>query len=163
MLRELIKVGSWVRESNYSGRSGHAPGSDLAFEIGCKEACTVYLPWADFNKEAPFLGKPLIVKPRPDLDEMVRKFHPNPGALSRGAFALMRRNSCQVLGLNLDQPSDVVVAYRNPSAKTSGTDQAIRIASDRKIEVLNLALPQWNSAGKIIARLTEIAKQKLNP
>ena len=73
---EMCKIGECLAGKGFRIRSGHADGADYAFERGAKKACDVYLPWATFNRNLPMLGTPIVVKQRPDLDEVVRKYHP---------------------------------------------------------------------------------------
>lgn len=50
----------------------------------------------------------------------------------------MRRNGCQVLGLELDKPSNMVICYTPDGLPSGGTGQAIRIAESYRIPVINL-------------------------
>lgn len=160
ILIEMIAIGQYVAGQNFIGRSGHSAGADFAFESGCQKSCEVYLPWADFNSQLPMLGKPIVVSQSEELDAMVRKYHPAPDRLTRGAFSLMRRNSCQVLGPDLDKPSDAICYY---SVKPGGTDQAIRIASNHGIPCFNLAFAEFATAVLVIAKLEEIAAKSKIP
>ena len=153
ILSEMIKVGSWCRENRVVVRSGHADGADYAFEKGALLCTEVYLPWPGFNKQLPTLGVSFVVPANPKYDEMVRKYHPAPDKLSHGAFALMGRNSCQVLGLDLDSPVKAIVCW---TKKSGGTQQALRIGKDHNIPILNLIEEQYNSADKVIEQLKKI-------
>lgn len=157
ILKEMIAIGKWAKVMGFVVGSGHAPGADLAFELGATENTDVFLPWKGFNKEAPVLGREFVIDADPILDDLVRQYHPTPWALSRGSWALMRRNGAQVLGLHANEPVGAVVCYRDPKPKSSGTDQAIRIADGYKIPVMNMFSPEWNSSAKVIAELTKLA------
>ena len=50
----------------------------------------------------------------------------------------MDRNAHQVLGLNLDLPSDFIVTYTENAAIKGGTAQALRMAKDLNIPVVNV-------------------------
>lgn len=64
--------------------------------------------------------------------------HPTWDRCSPGAKALHTRNVHQVLGMDLDSPVRFVVAWTVDGGPTGGTGQAIRIADELGIPVLNL-------------------------
>lgn len=154
---QMTLIGEWIRENQHWCTSGHAEGADYAFEEGAKERTLAYLPWPDFNRRLPVLGHTHVVQDSPALVALLYQFHPSPGRLNPAAKSLMTRNAPQVLGLDLKTPVDVVVCYR---VRSSGTDQAIRIAQSRNIPVWNMALPQYNSSHKIITQLVSLDKEK---
>lgn len=157
ILREAEKLGIWVRESGYAGRSGHAPGMDQAAERGCGKSLVAFLPWRGFESSVPMLGVPVVVGPNVERDAMVHKYHPTPEKLSRGAFALMRRNSCQVLGLELNEPSNAVVCWTKSSG---GTQQALRIAKAYGIPIFNLINKELSTAELVIKQLEKLCRSK---
>jgi hypothetical protein len=135
-------------------RSGHVEGADWAAEQGACQATdpdckkrgvdpvqpAIYLPWERFCAERAVLGRAVVVKSSFIADQLVRDHHPAADLLTAGAFSLHRRNGAQVLGDTFDDPSVAVVCWRDPAAKTSGTDQAMRIARAYGVPVFNLAL-----------------------
>jgi len=100
----------------------------------------------------------MVVEPREDLDEMVRKYHPAPQHLSRGAFALMRRNSCQVLGEDLSKPSKAIVCWTHPDK--GGTTQALRIAKAHGILIFNMFLPELATHEQVWTELQKLPNFK---
>lgn len=157
ILQEMEKIGKQLADNGYYVRSGHAQGADYAFEIGAKDKCIAYLPWPNFNKNLPYLGRVAVVseerKSHSKRVELVRNIHPNPDALSGGAWALMERNTCQVLGLDLDSPSDIVVCWTHDGKASGGTGMAIRLAERRGIPVLNMHSEKWNIAEKVLEEI----------
>lgn len=136
----IDKLCKFLVNNNCKMRSGGAGGTDRRFQSnfeilgGNKE---IYLPWNGFEKlyvdnRDFFLVKSDICRP------YTLKYHPNPNALSKYALLLMDRNAHQVLGLNLDLPSDFIVAYTENAAIKGGTAQALRMAKDLNIPVVNV-------------------------
>jgi hypothetical protein len=163
---ELIPVmeglGRLMAEGGYQLRSGHAAGADQAFYRGWQAAgepqglARIYLPWSGFPgsghlkrgteftaaaDDVVFIDGPRLPAWNQAMDLAVAH-HPQGEKIRQvGWGKLQGRNSFQVLGDDLASPADLVIAYRNPTAKTSGTDQALKIAAANNIPVLNLADP----------------------
>jgi len=117
-------------------RSGGANGADSAFEMGCDNKQgekEIYIPWKNFNN-----SPSEFVVNNPDAEALARKYHPYFDRLKPGAKKLMARNSCQVLGSNLDTPSDFVICWTPEGKGEGGTGQAIRIAKDYNIPVFDV-------------------------
>jgi hypothetical protein len=139
-------MGSFAYVTAYNGgilRSGGAGGADQWFEIGSLLAGVepeLYFPWPGFS------GKRLgtLDQPEPAAYEIAKLYHPAWNRLSQGAKALIARNSYQVLGPTLDDPVAFVICWTpdgsvgKTTAKTGGTGQALRIASDLDIPIFNL-------------------------
>jgi len=132
-------------------RSGGAPGSDSEFERGAvratgdsqSEQIEIYLPWPGFNgridvPENRILGK----KSNQEVARQIaKKIHPAGGNLKESHLNLHGRNGYQVLGENLDLPSDFIVYYAEPDGKGSvkgGTRTAVELARCLGIPELNL-------------------------
>lgn len=138
VLAQMTRLGQWALKMDHTVRSGHADGADWAFEQGAQEACDAFIPWPGFNKHL-VSGANLIVPPfDDDYYALVQKYHPAPHRLTPGARKLMARNSCQILGLHLNAPSDAVVCWTPGGVVTGGTGQAIRMAEDHGIPVINM-------------------------
>ena len=68
----------------------------------------------------------------------MKKYHPAPDRLSAGALKLMARNYCQMFGSSTQAPSSsFVVCYTVDGKATGGTGQAMRMAADAGIPILN--------------------------
>jgi hypothetical protein len=135
----------------YTLRSGGAPGADAAFESGVYDhkKKEIYLPWRSFNCNTSTRHRV--------TDEallLAGKYHPAWDKLPHGARKLMGRNCYQVLGDDLNSPSDFVLCWTKNGKDVGGTAQAIRIAKDKGIPVFNLFFPEiqdkiksWISSG----------------
>jgi hypothetical protein len=69
---------------------------------------------------------------------MVLDYHPAPYRLSKSGMKLMSRNSYQVLGDSLDNPSSFLVCWTSDGKMSGGTAQAMRIATDFRVPIYNL-------------------------
>lgn len=125
-------------------RSGGAKGADQAFEFGATLGggrIETFLPWAGFEG----IQDAVLTAPDQDAMEVGEKYHPGWKYLKQGAKKLIARDSYQILGRNLDHPTELVVCWTpdgsldGHGSKSGGTGQALRIASDYEIPVLNLA------------------------
>jgi len=138
-------------------RSGGADGADEYFAYGWGDAkveddsippAEIFLPWHGFN--GLYRGDPncIIVQDEEILAKaykLLKKVHPAFDKLTRGPLALHTRNCFQVLGRNLDSPSNYCIAYSKIDQNgepTGGTRTAIKIAEMNKIKVRNLYLEE---------------------
>ena len=146
VLLEMEKLAISLELKGYCLRSGGADGADQAFERGVLNSKHIYLPWKNFcgNKSIRF-------PPKPKAFEMASEIHPNWNYLKHGAKLLHARNMHQVLGDNLDIPSDFVLCWTPDGAEsesqtsrtTGGTGSAIRLADRIGIPVVNLFNKGW--------------------
>ena len=84
---------------------------------------------------------------------MASKFHPRWDALPVYVKMLMGRNSYQILGLDLETPSDFVICWTLDGQITGGTGQTLRMAAYYGIPVLNfgnLTLNEMNTRLEIL-------------
>ena len=147
ILNAFYQIGSQI--STYGGilRSGRAPGADSAFEAGCIDSggkSEIFLPWSSFAKDSPLRNRPAFVFDRIEFKQKQRamdsvyKYHPAPDRLSQGAVKLIARDYLQIFGPTLDSPiTSLVVCYTRDGGATGGTGQAIRIATDHDIKIMN--------------------------
>ena len=137
-------------------RSGHADGSDIAFENGC---CTgngskeIYIPCKGFNGS----DSELYHVSREAL-EVAKKFHPAWNRLSWAAQQLMGRNSYQVLGQDLKTPIHFLLCWTKGGKGNGGTGQAIRIAKYYNIPILDFGKYDENMAWSVAKKLLEDIK-----
>ena len=129
-------------ELGYILRSGGADGADTAFEVKAKGKKQIYLPWKGFNGR-----KSKRFNITDEAMELAEKLHSGWKYLKPGSKKLMARNCYQVLGEDLETPSDFVICWTsdgcenhvNRTSKTGGTGQAISLADLNDIPVYNLA------------------------
>lgn len=126
---ELEKIG-------YILRSGHAPGADQAFELGCSEENSrIYLPYKGW------LGsKSNLYGYDEEAEKSISQFHPAPHKIKKGIVtALMARNYYQIMGRDLEKiKSSFVVCWTKDGKDSGGTGQALRIANHEGIKIFNL-------------------------
>lgn len=148
VLKAMRSLASILGSRGFTLRSGAADGADTAFEQGaidCGGTCEIWLPWPGFNQRK-YEG----LYPERHHFEMASTLHPAWQYLKRAPQSLHARNTGQVLGQDLDTPSEFVVCYTPDGAETEqevtkdtgGTGTAIRLASRQGIPVFNLARGQ---------------------
>ena len=103
-------------------RSGGALGADLAFELGAGRK-EIYLPWRAYA--------------------MARRYHPAWDRCSPAARKFHARNCYQVLGRDLATPAEFVLCWTPQGKVTGGTGQALRIAEDYGVQIINMFNPSW--------------------
>ena len=143
ILNLMTQIGRKFARAGWTLRSGGANGADSAFEKGFKEAggkIEIYLPWKKFNKHTSKLHDP-----PPEAFELAAKLHPAWSACSQGAKRLHARNCQQILGQNLDSPTDLVICWTKAGGLTGGTATAIKLAKQYGIRVINLFEINWTS------------------
>lgn len=139
-LKTMTQLAKDLDLIGYTLRSGGADGADDYFERGATRK-EIYLPWKMFNNNP----SPLF-KISQEAMALASEHHPAWDKLKDAVKKLMARNSTQVLGLELDTPSDFVVCWTpdgceshlTRTAATGGTGLAITVASKRGIPIYNL-------------------------
>jgi hypothetical protein len=126
----MTKIATRLQALGWTLRSGHAQGSDRAFEAGAREKKEIFLK-EDASPEALALAE--SIHPRWDLcDENARRLH--------------ARNCYQILGRDLLTPVKFVCCWTpcgsedeaSTSRETGGTRTAIVLAWRYAIPVFNL-------------------------
>jgi hypothetical protein len=134
-------------QGNYTLRSGHAPGADSAFEEGISNGnMEIYIPWKGFNG-----SDSKLFTQADEAFYIASQYHPNWKNLKEPVKKLMARNVHQVLGQDLKTPAEFVLcwtqdgceSHQTRSQKTGGTGQAISIASENNIEIINMKNLLW--------------------
>lgn len=147
----MFKIGAHFAQRGFILRSGGATGSDHAFERGSLSVVgsqEIYLPWKSFGKkwdrepqtndvydisdEAMLLAKELV--------EQYKDFNVE---CEGWVWKMIARNMYQVLGHNLDTPSNFVVCYTPEGKEVGGTRWAIRLAKKHHIPIFNLGSQFW--------------------
>lgn len=147
ILSLMYKIGSKLAVEGYTLRSGGAAGADSAFQLGCsmhdgdKE---IYLPWNGFSEmwEDHESGIYVPIKDRTYFmaEEIVSEVHPAWDKLTRGPRGLHTRNVYQVLGQDLNTPSNFLLCYSKPSGNSvsGGTRTAWEVAKKFGVPCFNL-------------------------
>lgn len=137
-------IGCYFGLNNHILRSGGANGSDMAFELGCDMAeglKEIYLPWEKFNDNN---SKNYIICE--NAMSIAKKYHPFWNNLNHSAKLLHSRNIYQILGADLNTPSDLLICWtpdgcenkKSRNINTGGTGTAIMVADDWGIPIINL-------------------------
>lgn len=137
----MTQCATTMEQVGWCLRSGGAPGADDAFERGCQRM-HIYLPWSPFNNRVAN-GLTHMTIPEEVKEEayrIARQYHPNWEALSRGGQGMMARNVLQVLGHTLQIPASLIICWTPEGRVTGGTGQALRMARDYGVEVVNYGL-----------------------
>lgn len=134
-------IGEQYGTAGHVLRSGRAKGADLAFEAGCDMAQgdkEIFLA-QEFVKRYDYESKTHGYDP--DMwalaFELAEKYHPNWRACNGFARKLHARNGFIVLGERLNDPVDFIVCWTEDGKLKGGTAQALSIAHDYDIEVVN--------------------------
>lgn len=135
--RKMFKAGRAIAQMGGILRSGGADGADTAFEQGCdagEGSKQIFLPYKRFNgNESPLYGTSKAAR------MLAKDYHPNWEVLSCRGRDFMGRNSYQILGGDLESPVDFVLCWTLGAKITGGTGQALRMAADLNIPVVNFA------------------------
>jgi len=138
---EMTKIAQILNKKGYILRSGGADGSDISFEKGAGNNKEIYLPWKGFNN-----NKSNLYNITYQALELASTIHKNWKYLKPPVRKLMARNCYQVLGEDLQTPSEFIICWTKDGCetdnkrtqKTGGTGQAISLASKNNIRVYNL-------------------------
>ena len=143
ILNLMTQIGQKFARAGWTLRSGGANGADSAFEKGFKEAggkIEIYLPWKKFNNNFSTNYDPPSI-----AFTLAEQLHPAWSVCSQGAKRLHARNCQQILGQNLDSPTNLVICWTKAGGLTGGTATAIKLAKQYGIRVINLFETNWTS------------------
>lgn len=146
VLHTFEEFGKECAKRNWFIRSGHAPGSDYAFEKGATINSIVYLPWFNFNTEDKLLGNPYV----PDFPtqwafDIAKEFNSGFENFTPSVQKLKHRNVLQIFGRDNTLVSDIVVCYTTDGKEVGGTAMNIRIAKHFNIPIINLGTTPMTS------------------
>jgi len=133
LINDISLINDFLFKNNYILRSGGAGGADTFFEDNWKGKKEIFLPWKGFNN-----NNSELYQISSESMVLAEKFHPAWSKLSLPVKKLMSRNICQILGQNLNTPTNFVVCWTKDGKDTGGTGQAIRLAQSLNIPIFNL-------------------------
>ena len=135
-------------------RTGLSPGADQAFYRGALLSggdVELYLPWPAFQADARLDIEGASVRelpqPSPAACALARRFHEGWEQLEPPQRRLLARDAHEVLGADLRSPAQLLVCWTADGSLDGedlyddATGQALRIASEHGVPVLNLARP----------------------
>lgn len=145
ILATMRRIADRLSRMGYVLRSGRAEGADMAFEQASWGRAEIYLPWPGFNAPARWQRS----SPSPEAYKLAMGVHPAWSRCGSAARALHARNCHQVLGNDLNVPSDFLVCWTpdgctgasSRTAQTGGTGTAIVLAERYGVPVFNLKNP----------------------
>lgn len=145
-LAEMRNIAEDLAGRGCTLRSGGAAGADSAFEQGCGNGRKeIYLPWRGFNKNSSKLWfNRFPYEICQEAYKQARLVHPAWDRLSTPVKTLHARNVLQVMGKDLQTPSEFVVCWTPNGACMGGTATAIKLAQKYDIRVINLALEDFS-------------------
>lgn len=143
IMDKMTDIAIVLQSKGYTLRSGGADGADTAFEIGAGDLMDIYIPWNGFNGREGINYKSLdnITSDIRDKSVELAKSVINEGHwnnMSYGAKKMHTRNVSQVLGDDLNSPSDFLVCYTTNGEVKGGTATAIKLAIKYNVPVFNL-------------------------
>lgn len=159
VLNNMGKLANYLSKNGCTLRSGGADGADTAFANGATQNIKVYLPWGSFNIASVMKS---VNVPNTTVDshvcedalKLASKYHPNWDACSQGARKLMGRNMYQILGKSLVTPVSFVACWTPEGKIVGGTGQALRVAQDYDIEIINFGNTSLDAIEKRILEIT---------
>lgn len=147
ILKLMEDIAFKLAQKGYILRSGAAEGADSAFERGCDRfymgAKEVFIPWKDFGGISG-QGMRLILEELPTAKEayqLASETHPAWDKCSKGAKALHARNTFQILGPNLNNPSSFLICWAQVDKHgqlKGGTRTAWELAKANGVPCFNL-------------------------
>jgi len=155
ILKLFENVGKFLAKKNFILRSGHAPGADISFENGADKINgkkEIYLPWKNFEGS----DSKLFVNDVKAF-ELAEYYHSYWNNLSQGAKKLQARNGHQILGWDLNTPSEFVICWTEKGKGKGGTGQGLRIAKAYEIPVFDCG--RFDSIDEIKLTLKEFLIQ----
>lgn len=142
ILKQMVILGKSMSK-DWILRSGGARGADSAFEIGCtlgggeKE---IILPWKGFNGNGSHLVLPEFGNIFDRATAIAELIHPAWHALRDSWRRLHTRNVIQIMGMNLEEPVDLVICWTHKGKTIGGTATGIKLAQSLNIPILNMGL-----------------------
>ena len=146
ILDRMKVIADFLGKKGFTLRSGGADGADRAFEEGCdtfpKE---IFLPWKGFNENPSVY----FLKRKSELSErceaIAAALRPAWDNCNHAAKKLHARNVLQVLGWNLDTPSEFLVCWTPDGTEFGGTATDIKLAKLYEVAVCNLAVQDFRT------------------
>jgi len=168
----IYSTASMLASEGFVCYSGNALGADITFQRGSGNRCVVMLPWRTYNLEhyiPPTALAAYCLGDHPDGLASLKKYHRNPDKLNTwGKRAMICRDHFQVHGYETWPRVKFVLCCATPLADGTvkgGTNQAVAIAKDLKIPVVNIRTAEWVTelANVVAPLIKQLRKQKDAP
>lgn len=168
--RHLNDIAYKAFELGYVLRSGHAVGSDYAFEevyamvTADKSRTEIFLPFVGYNRDHNHETINYIVNNEhiDECEKIIKKVHGAYEKLSDGAKQMHFRNVKQVLGDDLNTPTTILIACSDPRSGgvKGGTSTAWKIAKSKNIPCFNLRVDGKDTIIRALENISSIMKTK---
>ena len=139
VLAVMRRMAWYLVEKGWHLNTGGSDGADTAFVEGSPVACTVFLPWPDYNgwtgPECVALSEKALAK----LQPFAAAHHDAWERCSPRVRNLHARNVAVIGGVGITPPASAVVCWTMRGRVEGGTGVAIRLAETAGIPVFNLA------------------------
>lgn len=132
----MTRIATGLKNKGYTLRSGGAEGADLAFENGADNLKEIFLPWKGFNNNDSSLYLKKLEK-WSKAEDILAPMHDYWNELTDPVILLHTRNVFQVLGIDLETPSEFVIFWTD-NEKSGGTGVALKIARKYNVPAYNL-------------------------
>lgn len=150
---EMRKIAHFFAKNGAIVRTGKAAGADAAAVEGCilakkagklKAKPEVYIPWNGYGKEYTQEWD-ILLGDDTTASKVAERMHPAWERCSGGVRKLYTRNVGQILGKDLDTPTDLVLYWckemnRKP---TGGTALAVNLGEEVGAARINMLHPDW--------------------
>lgn len=160
VLRLMEEFGAEAAKCGHTLRSGGAHGADNAFTKGALSVdpalVRLYVPWQGYNNNT--TDKHSYVHPGEVSSEaldLAATFHPAWGRCQQAARKLHARNACIMLSASLEDPVDLVVCWTDEAQGRGITGQALRVAKEHDVEILDLGRFRGGSGDEIRVELND--------
>lgn len=137
MCETISKIAVKLEQMGYTVRSGEADSADKAFGEKVKNK-EIFIPWKSF-------GEGIVPIETEFAHSLLKEIHPAYDKLTQGALKLHLRNVNQVLGEDLNTPSDFLICWAKTDKNgipTGGTRTAWMIAKKYNIPCFNLFIEE---------------------
>ena len=136
----MTDIGHRLAEEDFLLRTGGGQGAEEAFENGARladGAARVYLPSEGYRgRESGVDGVTTDIPQR--AYEIAAGHHGNWDSLTDATRRQYARNAVEILGEDLSTPADVVICWTREGKDTGATAQALALAREHHIPVINL-------------------------
>lgn len=133
----LCSIGILLRNNNWVCRTGTARGSDMAFRASYEARPANLEVYATEDILHNKYGNADLAK------RIVRNYHPCYDEIKYDfCQALLARNVYQILGSDLNTPSEIVFCYTENGLVQGGSSIVLRIAQHYGIPIVNLGNPK---------------------
>ena len=140
VLETMTTMAAWLARRGWHLHTGGAAGADSAFAAGAPPPTrTLFLPWPGYRGNAGPDCRTLAPERMRTCLAIAAALHPAWHRCSLAARKLHARN-VSILAADTETPVHAVACWTRDGLPKGGTGMAIRIARDRGIPVLNLAV-----------------------